>query len=274
MWLAVALAAASVWAQAQWLKHAAAGTPRRRDGKPNLTAPAPRTANGKPDLSGVWPVEASSFAELGRLLPGGVNGLGKDVPSKYFINVLADFKPEEALVRSSSDAALFRQRAEAFGKDGPITHCLPAGVPAGELLPEPFKIVQTPGLTMMLYEENTTFRQVFTDGRKLLDDPQSAWMGYSVGKWEGDSLVVDTTGFNDRGWLDAFGHSHSEALHVTERFRRRDFGHIEVQITIDDPKIYTKVFTIEVTERLLPDSDVLENFCAENEKDGTHLVGK
>src|SRR6266700_3193457 len=189
IWLVAALAGTPMWTQAQWLNHSAPGTPRTRDGKPNLTAPAPRAANGKPDLSGIWQVEGSSFAELGRLLPGGVNGLGEDVPSKYFINILADFKPEESPVRPS-DVALFRQRAEAFGKDGPITHCLPAGVPGGELLPGPFKIVQTPALTVMLYENNTIFRQVFTDGRKLPDDPQPAWQGYSVGKWDGDSLVV------------------------------------------------------------------------------------
>ena len=273
IWLVVALAGAAVWTQAQWLNHAAPGTPRTRDGKTNLTAPAPRASNGKPDLSGVWEVEASSFAELSRLIPGGQNVLGEDVPSKYFINILADFKSEEAPVRAA-DAALFRQRAEAFGKDYPVIRCLPAGVPNGDLVPEPHKIAQMPGLVVMLYENNTNFRQIFTDGRKLPDDPQPAWTGYSVGKWEGDALVVDTAGFNDQGWLDAFGLTHSDALHVTERFHRRDFGHLEQQITIDDPKAYTRPFTIKVTQRLLPDTDLLENYCAENEKDRPPLVGK
>jgi hypothetical protein len=126
----------------------------------------------------------------------------------------------------------------------------------------------------MLYERDTTYRQVYTDGRSLPDDPQPSWLGYSVGKWDGDSLVVHSIGFNDRGWLDARGHTHSEAMQLTERFHRIDFGHMELQITIDDPKTYTKPFTIKLNQRLLPDSDLLESFCAENEKDATHLREK
>ena len=126
----------------------------------------------------------------------------------------------------------------------------------------------------MLYEQDTSFRQVFVDGRKQPGDPQPSWLGYSVGKWDGDSLVIETAGFNDRSWLDAFGHPHSDAMHVTERFHRRDFGHMEVEITVDDPKTYTKPFTIKVNQRLLPDTELLESFCLENERDRTHLVGK
>jgi len=124
----------------------------------------------------------------------------------------------------------------------------------------------------MLYERDTTFRQVYTDGRKLPDNPQPSWLGYSVGKWDGDTLVVDTIGFNDRGWLDARGHMHSEALHLTERFHRVNFGEMDVQLTIDDAQTYTRPFTINLKQRLLPDSDVLESFCAENEKDARHTV--
>ena len=126
----------------------------------------------------------------------------------------------------------------------------------------------------MLYERDTTFRQVYTDGRKLPDDPQPSWLGYSVGKWDGDALVVETAGFNDRGWLDARGHTHSEALHLTERFQRLDFGHMEVQLTIDDPKTYTRPFTVKLKQHLLADTDLLESFCAENEKDATHIEKK
>jgi hypothetical protein len=142
------------------------------------------------------------------------------------------------------------------------------------MAPAPYKIIQTPGLTLMLYERGTTYRQVYTDGRKLPEDPQPSWFGYSTGKWHGDSLVVDTIGFNDRGWLDARGHTHSEALHLTERFHRLDFGHMEVQLTIDDPQTYTKPFTIVLKQHLLADTDLLESFCAENEKDLTHIGGK
>jgi len=207
------------------------------------------------------------------LLPGGGNGAGEDAPSQYFLNILADFKPEEAPLLPAA-AALFRQRAQTFTKESPLSHCLPTGVPMVEIAPAPYKIIQGAGMTVMLYERDTTFRQVYTDGRKLPRDPSPAWMGYSVGKWDGDSLVVDTIGINDRSWLDARGHTHSEALHLTERFRRLDFGHMEVQMTIDDPQTYARPFTIRLRQRLLPDTDLLESFCAENERDLIHIEGK
>jgi hypothetical protein len=257
-------------AHAQWINYPTPGTPRTRDGKPNLAAPAPRAANGKPDLSGVWQVEPTPIEELTRLF-GNVRAL--DVPgddalavNKYIINMLADFKPEEAPLRPES-ADLLRERR---GKNTPLARCLPIGVPADDLLVGPFKVIQTPALTLMLNEYENTIRQIYTDGRKPPADPEPLWLGYSVGKWEGSTLVVDTVGFNDKGWLDASGHPHSEALRVVERFRRRDFGHLDVQVTIDDPKMYTKPFSIKFTERLLPDSDILEDFCAENEKDRPH----
>jgi hypothetical protein len=128
-------------------------------------------------------------------------------------------------------------------------------------------------VTAILYEVDNMFRQVYTDGRKLPVDPQPAWLGYSVGKWEGDTLVVDSSGFNDRSWLDAYGHPHSEALRIQERFHRRDFGHMDLQLTIDDPKMYTRPFAIKVTEVLLPDTDILEYVC-ENETDRAHLPRK
>ena len=193
--------------------------------------------------------------------------------SQYFINILSDFKPEEAPIRADA-AALFLQRSKTFSNESPLSHCLPEGMPLVEMAPAPYKIIQTPGLTLLLYERDTTFRQVYTDGRKLPDDPQPSWLGYSVGKWVGDSLVVDTAGFNDRGWLDARGHTHSEALHLTERFHRLDFGDMEVQLTIDDPKTYTRPFTVHLKQRLRPDSDLLEYFCTENEKDVSHIEGR
>jgi hypothetical protein len=138
----------------------------------------------------------------------------------------------------------------------------------------PFKIIQTPGLIAFLYEIDGMHRQVYTDGRKLPVDPQPLWLGYSVGRWEGDTLVVDTAGFNDKSWLDVAGHPHSDALRIEERFHRRDFGHMDLQVTVDDPKMYTKPFTIKVTELLQADSDILENVCLENEKDLAHLPGR
>lgn len=137
--------------------------------------------------------------------------------------------------------------------------------------PSPFKIVQTPKLTLMLFETDTFFRQIFTDGRKLPEDPQPSWLGYSVGKWQGDSLVVETVGLIPFAPLDMFGHPHSEALRVTEQFQRRDFGHMDVQVTIDDPNAYTKPFTYKIPMYLLPDTDLLESFCTEDEKDAAHM---
>jgi hypothetical protein len=151
-----------------------------------------------------------------------------------------------------------------------MANCLPAGVPHAELLPRPFRIIQSPDLIAMLYEGDGSFRQVHTDGRKLPRDPTPAWHGYSVGTWEADTLVVDTIGFNDRSWLDVMGHGHSESLRVQERFHRRDFGHLDVQVTLEDPKTFARPFSITFVEQLVADSDILEYFCGENEKDRAH----
>ena len=232
VWILLGIITAPLIAGAQWLNRPDPATPRTRDGKPNLSAPAPRV-HGKPDLSGIWEPEstprkilATMFPPGVGLLPGGENGLGEDDPQKYFLNILADFKPGEEPFTPAA-AALFRQRMQNPKK--PTTLCEPPAVPITELIPAPFKIVQTPGVMLLLYESDNVFRQIYTDSRKPPVDPQPAWMGYSVGRWEGDWFVVDATGFNDRGPLDAMGHFHSEAMHVTERFHRLDFGHMEVQ---------------------------------------------
>ena len=169
-------------------------------------------------------------------------------------------------------AEIFRKRIPG---ESPVSQCMPQGIPKADIHSyAPFKVVQTPGVIAILYEIDGTFRQIYTDGRKLPVDPQPAWIGYSVGRWEGDTLVVDAAGFNDKSWLDMAGHPHSEALHVQERFHRRDFGHMDLEATIDDPKMYTKPFTIKVTEILQADSDVLENVCLENEKDRLHMPAR
>ncbi len=186
--------------------------------------------------------------------------------SKYLVNILADVKPEDSPLRPEF-VEILRQRSKV---ETPLLHCLPIGIPADDLLPGPFKIIQNPGLIVIRNEYENTFRQVYTDGRKPPADLEPLWLGYSVGKWEGDTLAVDTVGFNDKTWLDGIGHPHSEALRVTERFRRRDFGHMDVEVTIDDPKAYTKSFSVKFTELLQPDSDVTEYFCSENEKDRSH----
>jgi hypothetical protein len=267
------LAGASGSVQAQWLNYPAPGTPRTRDGKPNLTAPAPLAAHGKPDLSGVWQVEPTPAKELKRLFGDlsveNVLGDSSAAYSKYLVDILVDFEPDTPLRPGYAD--IVRQRAKEVY---PLTRCLPIGPPGDDLLPGPFKIIQTPELIVVRNEYENSFRQIYTDGRKAPADPEPLWLGYSVGKWEGNLLAVDTVGFNDKGWLDGIGHPRSEALHLTERFHRRDFGHLDVEVAIDDPKVYTKPFSVTFTELLQPDSDVTEYFCNENEKDRPHIGEK
>jgi len=246
--------------------------PRTADGKPNLSSPAPRATNGKPDLSGVWHAAASEAGEIRRVLrdPNLVDpGLDLQRASKYVMNILADFKPGEEPMRPEA-AAMLRQRMQGLGKDNPSARCLPGGVPFSSLI-APFKMIQTPDEIVVLIEDNNPPRQIYTDGRKLPTDPDPSWMGYSVGQWQGDTLVVETIGVTDRSWLDAFGHPRSESMHITERFRRLDFGDMEVEVTVDDSKMYTKPFTIKYPVHLMPDTDILESICAENERDRSHI---
>jgi hypothetical protein len=268
----IALAGAMALANAQWLNYPAPGTPMTRDGKPKLSAKAPRAHNGKPDLSGVWVIEPPPAGEIERLYgdlgAGVVAGDDLRTFSKYFLNILVDFKPGEEPIRPEA-AALTLTRRQTL--DSPQSHCLPISLPIRNLTPFPFKIFQTPEAIVILYEADGAARQIHTDGRKLPVDPYPSWMGYSTGKWEGDTLVVDTAGFNDEGWLDARGHPRSEALRVQERFHRRDFGHMDVQATVEDPNILTKPVTIKFTELLVPNSDILENFCAEGERDRVNM---
>jgi len=224
--LLVLLVVLSAGVDAQWLNYPAPGTPRTADGKPNLAAPASRASNGKPDLSGVWHVEPTSMAEMKRLYGDDVGtlnviGMEADTISKYAINILLDFKPGESPLRPEGEEALRRN----VPGTNPADSCLPMGIPFAFLVSEPDKIVQTPGLIVMMFESADAHRQIYTDGRPLPKDPEPAWLGYSVGKWEGDTLVVETAGFNDKTWLDAMGHPHSEALRVVERYHRRDFAH-------------------------------------------------
>ncbi len=269
LFLLAALFCAS--APAQWLDYIAPGTPRTREGKPNLAARAPRAANGRPDLSGTWHVRPTPMAEMKRLFGDAVDnqqvpGMEADTVSKYAINLLVDFKPEESPLRPEAEKVM-RERAPGTN---PADNCLPLGIPFASLVSEPVKFVQSPGLLVMLFESADAHRQIYTDGRPLPQDPFPAWLGYSVGKWEGDTLVIETAGFNDKTWLDAMGHPHSDALRVTERYRRRDFGHMDVEMTFDDPQMYTKPFSIRVTLELWANSDLLEFYCNENEKDRVH----
>jgi hypothetical protein len=261
------LAAAAAWAHAQWLNYPDPRTPRAKNGKPNLRAPPPRAPDGKPDLSGVWEGEPTPHGEVTRVLGEHFYHLQVDVEdnSKYTFNLLWDLKPEEELLRPEA-AALLKGR-----RGSPGENCLPGGIPFAMLI-TPFKIVQTPREIVMLFEHPDPPRQIHTDGRPLPKDPEPSWQGTSSGRWHGQTLVVETIGFNGRSWLDVIGHPRSESMRLTERYSRRDFGHMDVEMTFDDPKLYTRPFTVKLPMRLIPDSsDVFEDVCAENEKDRAHL---
>ncbi len=260
--ISIVLLAVPALLPGQWAEQPTPGTPRLANGKANLTAPAPRSADGKPNLAGIWLTESGK----GEYNPEGP-------PSKYFSDILSDLKAETGLMQPPTAAAMQKYSANEF-LDAPISHCQPAGVPLADMMTNPYKVVETPGLILVLYERDMTFRQIFTDGRKIPDDPQPTWLGYSVGKWDGDTLVVETSGLNNRSWLDARGHTHSDALRVTERFHRIDFGHMDLQVTINDPKAYTKPFTYTLKQYLMPDTDLFEYFCSDNEKDVGHYKSK
>ncbi|MEO8097614.1 MAG: hypothetical protein ABI811_07915 [Acidobacteriota bacterium] len=265
-------------ATAQWIDFPQPGVPRLKNGKANLSAPAPRAADGKPDLTGVWAHEKSSPADYKRILGPDYDpqkqttliGMENEAVHKYGFNILLDFKPGEVQLTPEAEAVMKRRLAERRVDN--VCHG-EYGWPVAGLLAEPMKIVQAPRETMILYEVDNLHRQVFTDGRKFPAEFQlPAYLGYSMGYWEGQTFVIETRGFNDRTPLDAVGHPRSEAMHVTERFRRRDFGHLDTEMTFDDPLMYKGKFTVKVAYELVPDNDIFEMFCGENEKDRVHMV--
>ena len=260
------LLAATLPLTAQWLDYKDPRIPRAKDGKPNLTAPAPRM-NGKPDLSGLWYAERTPVSEMTRALGPDAAKVQVDLTdvTKYMINVFWDVKPGEEPLRPAAGAVMKQRR----GQDFVTARCLPGGVPAGFLV-EPFKIIQAPRQLAVISGIGDPTRQIYLDGRTLPPDPQPAWMGYSVGTWQGDTLTVETVGFTDKSWLDAFGHPRSPSMRIREQYRRRDFGHMDLAITLDDPVYYTRPFTLQVKLDLLPDNDVMEYVCTDNEKDRIH----
>ena len=272
----MAVVLATVTMSAQWLNYPTPGLPRTKDGKPNLTAPMPRTRDGRPDLSGVWHVQPNSRAEMKRLFGDDadaveVPGMEIDTVSKYGINILIDFKPGDEPIRKEVAAEINRRNQVASGLDW-LSRCLPATTPLATMLSEVTKIVQAPGLTLVMHELDNATRQIYTDGRPLPTDPNPSWLGYSIGRWDRDTLVVETIGFNGKAPLDIMGHPRSESMRITERYQRRDVGHLDVELTFNDPVVYTKPFTITVTHQLQADTDILEYFCNENEKDQIHLI--
>lgn len=254
---------------AQWLHYPTAGIPRTPDGKPNLTAPGPRTAEGKPDFSGIWitgnpvpcdPVKGADLLDCDAELP-----IAREaIDIGYSLSGGLPYRPWAA--------ALVKEREKNEGKDDPHVRCLPLTVPRDYGLPHLQKIVQTPSLLLILDEWNAEYRQIFTDGRPLPVDPQPSWSGYSSAKWDGDTLVVHTIGFRDDLWLDLKGSPLTEAAKLTERFRRPNYGALEIELTVDDPKAYTKPWTVTIKKALMPDTELLDEICLENEKSYQHYL--
>ena len=231
---------------AQWENWPMKNVPRLADGKVDLKAPPRRTADGKVDLQGFW-------------LPTN--------PVKHLLNLAADLKPADVPLQPWAEKVL-QERIETNGKDHPGVRCWPSGIPEKLNIPDGLKLVQTPDLMLFLHESRTIYRQVFTDGRPLPKDPQPAWQGYSVGRWDGDTFIVETIGQNGKTWLDMRGLPATDALKVTERYRRPTIGNMIVDVTIDDPKAYTKPFTVRVNQQLMLNEELLEFVCLENQRFG------
>jgi len=249
---------------AQWAKQPLTGIPKNPDGSLNLSAPAPKTSDGKPDFSGLWVLERNRPCP-----PGGC--VDMEV-GQEFVNLGWNFK--DGLPYQPWAAALVKERRADNGKDDPDSHCHPGGIVKLTTSPLYRKFLQLPRLMAILNERDAQYRQIFTDGRALPVDPFPTPNGYSVGKWEGDTLVVQTIGMADGQWLDRAGSPLTETAKITERFRRLNYGKMEIETTVDDAKAYTKPFTFKVTQLLAPDTELMDYFCMENEKDNPHMVGK
>jgi hypothetical protein len=272
---AIFLALTGIMLPAQWIHYPTAGVPKTRDGKPNLAAPAPRTRDGKPDFSGMWwtgdtplPCPDSiggpkDCAEKGLGLAG-QQGAGLSAPTR---NIAADL-PGGLPYTPWALEEIKKRQSNAL--NDPHVHCLPSSPPRIYTLPHMQKFIQTPGLLVILNEYNASYRQIFTDGRPLPVDPLPAWNGYSTAKWEKDTLVIQSIGFRDDIWLDMAGNPLTESAKVTERIRRPNFGSLEIQFTVDDPKAYTKPWTVTLHQFLVLNTEMMDEMCLENEKTVMH----
>lgn len=275
----IAALAVAPLVSAQWPAFQTRETPRTATGQPDLTAPAPRTADGKPDLSGIWDNGRNTNVQRGgrgadfNAAPAGNRGgpaPNAGPPNATFFNVGAGFS--DGLPFQPWAAELVKKRMADNSKDNPDAHCLPMGFMQFHTHSQPRKIIQTRDVILIIYEANSGLRQIFTDGRTPPGkDAEPWWYGYSVGKWEGDTLVVETTGFIDNIWLDVRGSPMTSAGKVTERFRRVNYGNLEIEITVDDPKAYTKPWTVKLNQRIFPDSELIEFIC--EDRDATHYIG-
>jgi len=244
--------------QAQWPLYATPGVPKTPDGEVDLDGPAPRTPEGRPDFTGVW-------RGVGGGRGGEVSTSGPPVAG--FRDVAGNM--DGGLPFQPWAEALRDERQAAGSRDNPEAHCLPMGIMQFHTQGAPRKFVQTPGLIVILYEASSGTRQIFTDGRPAPDnDPQPWWYGYSIGRWEGDDLVVETTHLRDGGWLDIIGSPLTGSATITERFRRPSFGRMEIDVTVDDPEAYTAPWTVRVNQELMAEEELIEFICLENQRFG------
>jgi hypothetical protein len=273
--LALILCAMFAWSiplSAQWIHYPTAGVPRTAAGLPNLSASAPRVADGKPDLSGMWMGKTNPLPCPKMMQDDHGECIEKDALTPQTINIGSGLPG--GLPYQPWTADLMKKRKQDEWKDDPHARCLPPNFPRAYTLPHIQKFVQVPGLILILDEFNASYRQVFTDGRPLPVDPQPSWNGYSTGHWEGDTLVVKSIGFRNDLWLDNIGNPLTEAATVTERFRRPNYGNLEIEVTVDDPKAYTKPWTVNLHQSIVLDTELMDEICLENEKSVQHLPGK
>jgi hypothetical protein len=267
---------------AQWVKYPTPGVPRKSDGTVNMSAPAPRMADGKPDFSGIWTTAEPNIRRTGLSSPKEQASSAKQpyeaegpgdpkaiAGSRQMANIGIDLPG--GLPYQPWLVPIVKERTENLAKDDPHIRCLPDNFIRAYGLPHLLKFVHTPNLLVVLNEMNAGYRQVFTDGRPLPQDPSPTWQGYSSGKWSGDTLVIDTIGLRDDTWIDWSGSVVTEAAKIREQIRRPDFGHLVIQITVDDPKAYTKPWTVTLKERIVVDTELIDEICLENEQSLAHM---
>ncbi len=273
---------ASTHLAAQWLKYPTAGVPRKADRKVDMSAPSPRMANGKPDFSGIWTTGEPNVRRTGGLSspkeatgprepqsPNDGQSPGDASASRQMANIGVDLPG--GLPYQPWLVPIVKERTDNLAKDDPHIRCLPDNFLRAYGLPHLLKFVHTPNLLVVLNEMNAGYRQVFTDARPLPEDPTPSWQGYSSGKWSGDTLVIDTTGLRDDTWVDWNGSVLTQAAKVREQIRRPDFGHLEIQVTVDDPKAYTKPWTVTLKQRIVVDTELVDEICLENEQSLKHM---